>query len=375
MFHKQKASEKAFRKIGFGAICISVIVLIVAMYFAISRATIIVEPKQEAITAELLVTVKEAGIEKGDIAGKIGKTAVEKEATFAPSGAGKDVQAQATGEIEIINKHNSGQTLVATTRFLSESGVLFRLQDKVRVPAGGSAIAEVYADKEGKEGEIQPSNFTIPGLSRSLQAKIYGVSKEAMTGGVRKVSMISQEDVEKAVEGMRANLLLEASEKIKAEINSDSEYSHFLFEDRVISRETDKEVGAESDEFSLKLVIEVVGVAYSETLMEQAQTTLDNVVPSDRKLISSNISELAPSIENYDFDSRSANLKVELVGQTVVNEKSSVFDKERLAGKTKEEVQQYLEERIAVKNLEVKFFPFWIKKVPVMKDHIKIIIR
>lgn len=98
--------------------------------------------------------------------------------------AGIETEGRSGGDIEIINDSSSGQTLVATTRFLSEKGTLFRLADRVFVPAGGRVVVRIEADAVSKDGDIDPSRFTIPGLSASAQQVIYGESSVKMTGGI-----------------------------------------------------------------------------------------------------------------------------------------------------------------------------------------------
>ncbi|MBU1179374.1 hypothetical protein KJ885_00330 [Patescibacteria group bacterium] len=375
MFKKNKDnSSKLFKRIGFGFIGLTVFLLFVVMYMALSRATIIVEPKEEEIKADLLVTVKEENLRSGDVLGKLGKVEVSREAVFTSSGKGVKVPGTAGGTITIINEYTKNQPLIKTTRFLSEGGVLFRLKEDVTALAGGSVQVEVYADEEGTGGDIGPTTFTIPGLSKSLQSKIYGKSEASMTGGTITVNAIAQKDIDDAAENMRASLLSEAGGKLQTLLNQDQKFTNVVYKDIIKTKEANVKAGDTAENFKLKLELEVVGVAYSAALQNQAAKTLSNMIVSDRKLVSSNILELKPTIEKYDMESKSANLKVELVGKTIINANSPVFDKEKLAGMTEEEVKKYLEQ-YGVQNVEIKFFPFWMDKVPKLRDHIKVVVK
>lgn len=120
---------------------------------------------------------------------------------------GTEAPGKAGGIVELINESTSGQTLVATTRLLSEKDVLFRLVDRVFIPAGGRLSARVEADQEGPEGDIAPSRFIIPGLSPAAQQVIYAESSEAMTGGIRfEGTPLTQEEYDEA----RSELSVEA---------------------------------------------------------------------------------------------------------------------------------------------------------------------
>lgn len=124
---------------------------------------------------------------------------IEAAASRTFSHEGTETVGKAGGTVEIVNESSNGQTLVATTRLLSEKGVLFRLTDRVFIPAGGRITASVEADQEGPDGDIPPSRFTIPGLSQASQQVIYAESSQAMTGGTRfEGAPLSQEEYESA---------------------------------------------------------------------------------------------------------------------------------------------------------------------------------
>ena len=51
-----------------------------------------------------------------------------------------------TAKITVINENSINQKLVATTRFLTDNGELFRLKKYIEAPANGQIEAEIYAD-------------------------------------------------------------------------------------------------------------------------------------------------------------------------------------------------------------------------------------
>ncbi len=349
--------------------------LFIVMYVALSKATIIVAPKEETVSADLLVAVKDKDLRGGDIFGKVGNIAVSREASFPVSGAGDETPAKATGAITIYNSAGKSQTLVATTRFLSKSGILFRLKKTLTVPAGGKVSGEIIADKEGKSGEIEPTTFTIPGLAASLQTQIYGKSIEAATGGTARIGIVTEKDINDAVENMRSSLLSEASAQLKTALNGDGKFSGVVFTDSFKAKTVSVLPGEKVSEFKVKIELDVVGAAYSSALQDQAAQTLAGMISSDRKLVSSNILDAVPVIEKYDLQDGSANLKVSLAGQTIIGADSPVFDREKMAGLTAGEVKSYLEKYAGVKTAEVKFFPFWLDRVPKLRDHVKVIVQ
>jgi len=323
-----------------------------------------------------LVTVKEKNLQGGDLLGKIEETTVSSESTFNVSGMGKETTAKATGEVVVYNNSTKNQALIATTRFLSKEGVLFRLKDNVTVAAGKSAAVKVYADKEGKSGEIAATTFTIPGLAKDLQSKIYGKSTTAMTGGTKKISAVTEKDITDAVENLRSSLLVRAAENFKASSTfSSAKFSGPVYADSITRKSVNVEVGDEVDSFKVGLELKVVGIAYDSALQDQAAQTLSNMINNDRDLLSSNISEIKPVIDKYDLLEKSATLKITLSGNTILKSNSSVFDREKLAGLKDEDAKQYLAKYAGVKSVEIKYFPFWLDRVPKLRDHIKVVVK
>lgn len=95
----------------------------------------------------------------------------------------------AQGTITIYNTQSSSQTLIKNTRFQSPSGLIFRIQNSVTIPAGsasspGSVQATVYADSGGTQYNIGPTSFTVPGLQgTSAYTQVTAKSTVAFTGG------------------------------------------------------------------------------------------------------------------------------------------------------------------------------------------------
>ncbi|HTK60118.1 MAG TPA: hypothetical protein VL283_02835 [Candidatus Baltobacteraceae bacterium] len=109
---------------------------------------------------------------------------VEAESRVTVERQGEETIGYAKGTIEIVNDSGNGQTLVATTRFLSEGGVTFRLDERAFVPARSRVTAAITADQPGPSGDVPAGRFTIPGLSPSTQRVIYGVTSAPTQGGL-----------------------------------------------------------------------------------------------------------------------------------------------------------------------------------------------
>ena len=97
------------------------------------------------------------------------------------AGANVVKEKKAGGGIVIVNDTNFEQTLVATTRFKSEEGYIYRITETVVIPAHSLVEAPVLADKDGKQYELNCSiktcYFTIPGfIGSSRHYDIFGLA-------------------------------------------------------------------------------------------------------------------------------------------------------------------------------------------------------
>ncbi|MBI4095034.1 MAG: hypothetical protein HY435_02480 [Candidatus Liptonbacteria bacterium] len=139
-------------------------------------------------------TVKTANPENKTLPGEVFTTTRNSVQLFPASGK-QNVSKKAVGTLTIYNEFSSApQALVASTRFETPDGKLFRLDRAVTVPgakvqAGTIAASEievsVTADKAGAEHNLGPvARLTIPGFAGSPKfGKFYGELKAATTGG------------------------------------------------------------------------------------------------------------------------------------------------------------------------------------------------
>jgi hypothetical protein len=155
----------------------------VLYYFSNARVEITPKTASAAIQSSFTAT-KSAG----DLPYEI--ITVQKIASQSVKANGtKTVSTNASGSITIYNTQPTAQKLVATTRFATSAGLIFRIHDAVTIPAGsvdnpGLVKATVYADKPGDSYNVSATSFTIPGFAGTPQASlVYARSSVAMAGG------------------------------------------------------------------------------------------------------------------------------------------------------------------------------------------------
>ncbi len=136
-----------------------------------------------------------------------------------PSTGKKSVETKATGFLTVYtNYDNKLQVLVASTRFQSPDGKIFRLNEQIIVPGAktengkltplGIEVA-VTADKTGDEYNLPPTAlWKIPGFEGTPRYQgFYAESKSAMSGGFKgEVAGLGDEDLKKAKEDVAKTL-------------------------------------------------------------------------------------------------------------------------------------------------------------------------
>ena len=152
----------------------------------------------------------------------------QKIASQSVKGSGtRVVNSSASGTITIYNAQAKAQTLIATTRFATAAGLVFRIRGAVTIPGGstakpGSITAKVYADKEGASYNVAPTSFTVPGFAGTPQETlVYARSTSSMTGGSSgNVPVIDAAVETQARTALKAALEPELLESIKGQVPS-----------------------------------------------------------------------------------------------------------------------------------------------------------
>jgi len=256
--------------------CFSVIILVglVGFYLYFPKATITLESKSNIKSLDLEIkgenSVSEVNFVDSII--PVEKIEIEGELTqnFQATGKKSDSNKKARGTITIYNEFSSSpQPLVATTRFLSEDGKIFRLDKSIVVPGManvggenkiGAIEVEVTADEAGAEYNIGPNRFSIPGFQGSgagKYEKIYAKSSKAMIGGgdsETEVVAISETDIANAKNELTSKIQESLKQKAKNQAGEEKNILEdaIVFNDPNFSYSVQDGMVGESFEMSVK---------------------------------------------------------------------------------------------------------------------------
>jgi hypothetical protein len=356
-------------------------------YLALPTTEIEITLKKEKVVFDLVVVgsknISQADQNLNEIPLEEIKVEKTKSKEFPATGE-KELDEKASGRITIYNEYSSSpQILVATTRFESPEGKVFRILETVTVP--GAEIVEgkivpnilevtVVADQSGAAYNIGPTNFTIPGFKGTPKyAGFYAKSTSPMSGGyVGVAKVVSAEDLDKAEKDLAKELKEEVKQTLQEQIPTDLKPVEDGLKEEITKISTVEE-GDEGETFDVEMKAVTQALFFRETdLKKLVDLNLISQVEENKAPLSEtqqiNYEEIAInwSAGEVDFDLR--------VDEEVVWQIDLGRLKQDLAGQTEVEVRKYLANQPEIEKAKVTFWPFWVKRIPLQEKKIEITI-
>ncbi len=355
------------------------------------RATITIVPVSEEIDFSGKFEVKKGAdidLEANIVPGTIIEKSKNIEKSFLATKT-EDKEEKARGKITIYNEDTSSHRFVPGTRFKSQDGKIFKSQDWINIPAGsktnpGQIEIEVVAESAGEEYNIEPTTFTVPGLSgTNLFDLIYAKSSEAMSGGfVGKTKVVGEEDIEKAkkeIEAMQDNVIDQLKKEILKEISPDLQS---FFEDLIqVEKEEivfDKKAGDIVETFKASTKVTVWVLSFEE---DDVQEIIAKVIAEEIKEgvdFEEVVSSQKIDYEVIENNMESGVFKISFEGKEKVAWKVTADQiKKAVIGMDQNAFQKYISEDMKgkIKDGEVELWPLWVKEIPQREDRIFVEIK
>ncbi len=372
---KNPRVTEGYKKMIFGFVIVTVILVIFILYFSASRAIIKVTPTTTAVETDFVYDVITDGgsLESGVLPGVLYETEVE--GTGVGQATGSEIlQGESIGQVTLINKRDEAQTLVKTTRLITQDGILLRLSDRVDIPARGEIEADVYADDPNAFEELEPTTFTIPGLWEGLQSQVYAESKATIKSSGEKILVVKSIDIVTASDALTEQLYNQAIKLFEDQLPNDN-FVSLVVSKQVLEEDADVKEGAKQDEFNvtLKIKVKMIGLDQNK-IIEVAGDRLKQAVPAGQDLLSVSMEKLTYKVQDYNDSDKTAKVKVHVEGDSVIKADNEIFDKDKMVGLSPKGVELYLASFDNVESVQVELSPFWVKKIPKLKDHLDIVI-
>ncbi len=391
---KKKESKKKKRSKGFFAsVFIGLFLIFGIFYFFSYRVEIEIWPRTEGFEMKESFSAEAGNKEDREVLNAVvfETDFLEDYKEFKATGT-EDSETKATGTVTIQNRHwDQSQPLVEGTRFESEDGKIFRSENLIIVPSrryeGGEVVpgeieVDVRADNPGEAYNIDPGEFTIPGLKGAASYQgVTAVSRESMIGGaIGERIVISEEDLKNAKEEVLSSLskegrkLLESKKEEGFLLKEDSQYDYEIEKEEISGR-----VGESVENFSVKIRAGVSVITIQEEdlkkliinkILEQVEENNDINLEGEKSVYEDSIS-FSYEFSNIDWENGRADIEVEFAGEvySTVNQSRLI---ERAMGSSREYLKEMLNDYEFIRSAEVRFRPFGIGNIPEDNERIKV---
>lgn len=366
---------------------ISLVLMGATFYSVLPKAKVHVEPLREEVAFEIGITGSKnesrADSKKGVIPAQIFVKSVEGPKIIKTT-TEKEVNKKAHGVVKIYNSYSSApQTLVQNTRFMSETGKLFRTTETVLVQGAkieegnivpSFTMAKVVASDAGEEYNIGPATFSIPGFKGTPKyLAFYAKSDGKMEGGrIGRVRVVSEEDYRNGAGELSKALEAQVKEELTLSVPSGFTIPQGGAEQSPAEITSSKNVGDEGEEFTLTGSLTTSAFAVRDAdvflmLAEEFRTKFPG------KILTGKNKAVQYEIKEKDFKKGVFTIKAMLKD---VAEASIDAEKMRdgVRGKKEDDVRSYLASFPGIKQARVVFWPFWVTKIPEDATRIQVII-
>ncbi len=288
---------------------------------------------------------------------------------------------RATGVLRVYNAYStSPQILVASTRFVSADGKLFRSVHRETVPGGhyeggefvpGYVDIEVKATEPGEEYNIKPTTFSIPGFAGTERyTAFYGRSFQPMEGGhVGEMGQVTQEDLGRAREEVLNQAKSESRDSLERRVSEDYEIVAETITQEVLSENASAEAEEATETFDYQVEIKTTGLSFKKSHLEEFANNLINLSLPEKRKIKEGSREFDYSFLEAGMET--ANLKV-LVEAKAYYDLDLTAIREFSVGQTEQEVRIMLESQPGIEKTELDLGAFWNRRFPKKPEEITV---
>ena len=308
--------------------------------------------------------------------------------TYKATGSKSATSQKAKGTISIYNEYSSAaQPLIASTRFETPDGKIFRLVQGVVVPGTsnsngttqpGVIEAMVVADNAGSDYNIGASTFSIPGFKGSgseKYTKFYAKSSQPMMGGGSSGTMaasISATDIANAKNNALEELTASAKEKIKNVSSPGSVILDDAIDMGSVAYSMSNPEGDAVDSFTVTAKTKVNAVVFNEDDLKKVLTEKAMTSATSGEEIDGSSIVLQYGKSDVDYVAGSVLIRVHFFGKIIskIDEESL---KKGILGKSETEFGAYIKTYPNIEAVEINYWPAFISgKIPAYESRINI---
>lgn len=392
------AKRRPWLKFAFVAIPLVGFAIGVLGFLVLPEAKITVSQRTEPVTRDLEIRVD---VDQGlpDVAGlAVPGTKVEQEESGTEKGLSTGVRntgAKASGFVYVYNFSKNTLILKSQTTVLTApsgkkyifaqdvSGIrptaLLGLEEQEVDPTSLVAPVPTIAELPGEE-------YNLPkGTRLEIRNEAFGsnpktlyavVSEDQISGGsTRSVKVVTDGDIKKAHQSLTAALVDKARDRLAAELGSDTRLLDRAYATEILESGVSVAVGREQAEFEVSQKIKLQALLFHESdAAEVVMSRVARLMPDDKTLRAGEKTSLDCQYKSTDLSAGQGLLLCHFEG-LIEYQVDTAFIRDRVRGRTPDEIKELLLSRPEIASVDVKFLPFWVSKAPVYNKRIQILIQ
>lgn len=362
------------------------ILLFAIIFFMPGNAKIDIRPQKPKLSFQLKISAsdKYSSVDTtfNKIPGQLFNIEKNASQTFQSTGQ-REVAQKSKGTITVYNNYGSApQTLIATTRFETLEGLIFRTLKTIIVPGTqvengkiipGSINVEIIADKPGPLYNIAPTKFTIPAFKEKgdmdRYGKFYGQATEATKGGVSGMAkVVTEADFANAIGTLTASVKDAVAETLKTQtpglkiINASAV--------TIKNPEASARIDEATDSFTMTINGSIKTLGFKP---EDLNTVIKQYAEKNNKDLFVLPEKLDVIFDKISFTDSNSTLDfvatVDGNAYAKINTQKILSD---IIGKNKTQIRDYFKNIKEINTTRVNFYPFWVNKIPKNKENIQL---
>jgi hypothetical protein len=367
-------------------LAVLLIVFFILFTQILPKVNVFIEPKTTEFKKDFEIQLSTEKQSAEDLIFKAEKISTEQKIkdSFEATGE-KDVGDKAEGIAFFYNSTGRSQPITQNIELININGIVFNATEDFVIPGAkvdddgnivdGQIEIKIQAKEPGEKGNVSSGRINISALDIDKQSKIYGqIQNETIGGTSKKVTVISQDDIDNAKENLFSQAEGKILEKLKKLTKDEIHISEklIIYDDSEIN--SSFEVDEEVEKFDLELNLKATALGYNnKELRLFLKDQILNELPEGQTIPETDFGDLNIEIQNFDKDLGIANLNIETTFN-VAEQIDSETIMENILNKNQKDARRYILSLPNIKNVRFDFSLTITNKIPSNSNRVKIIL-
>lgn len=376
--------RKIWRKAIAGSGGVALLLLLLFSFLILPEARVTVTVRSEPVTKDFDIRV-DKNLDKPDatelsVPGKVVEQEISGNKTFSATGS-RNVGRAASGFVNIYNFSKTTLILKAQTTTLTANGRKYRftqdvgnirptallgLENQEVDPSSLIAPVPIAAVGPGEEYNLsKDTRMEIENEAFGKQPKIlYAMASENIAGGTtQSIKVVTAADIASAYTGLAQELVNGARQALVSQ-NPTVKLLDNAVTSETLEQKSAQNPGAEVPDFEVSMKIKLNALTYDENNVRTVIVErIKRLLPANKKLVADVGTRLQASFLHLNIPDGQGVLSAHFEGQIVYQVDQQELQ-EKIRGKTMEEIREILLSRPEIEKVDIKFYPFWVKKAP-----------